>query len=300
MESVGQSIALGAKPTEWKAEPRFPQLRAFGARFSRDKRAVAASFVVLLVVLMAILAPVLPIQSPSKMHLTSQLEKPSLDHWLGTDSFGRDIFARIVYGARVSILVGAVTVLIALSVGATSGVLAGYFRGPVDSILMRIMDTLLAFPSILLAIALVGILGQGEFNVMLGLGVVYAPGFARIARAKTMAVRSTEYVTAAQAIGSTHGRMLAKHIIPNILGPVIVQATVAYAFAIIAEAGLSFLGLGVPPDVPSWGSMLTEARKFIQGDPWFAIIPGTALSITVLSITLLGDGLRELLDPAAK
>jgi len=272
----------------------------FGRRLLRDKRALVSVIVVLIVTVMAVLAPVLPLQNPSKMDLLTQLDEPSWSHWLGTDSFGRDIFSRIVFGARVSLLVGFVTVILALSLGATSGILAGYFGGIVDSVLMRIMDALLAFPAILLAIALVGILGPGQFNVMLGLGVVYAPTFARVARAKTSSVRNMEYVLAAKATGASHFRTLTRYVLPNVLGPIIVQATVAYAFAIIAEAGLSFLGLGVPPDVPSWGAMLTEARKFIQTDPWFAMIPGVWLSITVLSITLLGDSLREILDPTSR
>ncbi|HEX2282416.1 MAG TPA: ABC transporter permease [Thermomicrobiales bacterium] len=300
MGSVGRPLALAGQLTEREPATRTASSRALGRVLTRDRRAVVSATIILIIAFLAIAAPVLPIQSPDAMNLTNQLAPPSLEHLLGTDSFGRDILSRVIYGARISVAVGFVTVLMALVLGATSGILAGYFRGPIDSVLMRIMDTLLAFPSILLAIALVGVLGPGQFNVMLGLGIVYAPAFARVARAKVLSVRSREYVTAAQAVGASDARLLFRHIVPNSLGPIIVQATVAYAFAIIAEAGLSFLGLGVPPDVPSWGSMLTEARKYIQMDPWFALIPGTALSIAVLSITLLGDSLRETLDPSAK
>jgi peptide/nickel transport system permease protein len=300
MGSVGRPLTLAGQLTERETTTRNASGRGMGRVLSRDRRAVVSATIILIIVVLAVTAPVLPIQAPDTMNLTNQLSPPSREHLLGTDSFGRDILSRVIYGARISVAVGFVTVLMALALGATSGILAGYYRGPVDSVLMRIMDTLLAFPSILLAIALVGVLGPGQFNVMLGLGIVYAPAFARVARAKVLSVRSREYITAAQAAGASNARLLLRHIIPNSLGPIIVQATVAYAFAIIAEAGLSFLGLGVPPDVPSWGSMLTEARKYIQMEPWFALIPGIALSIAVLSITLLGDSLRETLDPSAR
>lgn len=286
------------------ADPQSPpQERGLKQRLRRllrqDVRLVVCLVVLALIVVAALFANVLPIAAPSEMSLLNQLAKPSPAHWLGTDSFGRDILSRIIYGARVSLIVGSITVLIAISLGATGGILSGYYGGHVDSVIMRVMDALLAFPSILLAITLVGILGPGLVNVMVGLGIVYAPTFARVARAKTQSITHAEYVQAARAIGASDGRILIRHVIPNATGPIIVQATVAFAFAIIAEAGLSFLGLGVPPDVPSWGAMLTEARKFIQTDPWFAFIPGTFLSITVLSVTLLGDSLRELLDPTS-
>ncbi|MCO5218207.1 MAG: ABC transporter permease [Thermomicrobiales bacterium] len=264
-----------------------------------DKRAVFSGIVILVLVFLATFASMLPLQAPNEMALLNQLAKPSREHWLGTDSFGRDILSRVVFGARVSLMVGSLTVLVAMTFGTTCGLISAFYGGVVDSFIMRIMDALLAFPSILLAITLMGILGPGKINVVLGLGIVYTPTFARIARAKTLSVTSSEYVSAARTIGASDLRLLGVHIVPNMLGPVAVQAAVAFAFAIIAEAGLSFLGLGVPPDVPSWGAMLTEARRFIETDPWFAVIPGACLSITVLSITLLGDSIRQLLDPSS-
>lgn len=293
--TLTSQITLG-EATDVVASPRARLHR----RILRDHRAMVGGLILAGITVLAITAPVLPIASPSSMDLMHQLRLPSWRHPLGTDSFGRDILSRVIFGARVSLLVGFVSVGFALLFGATSGVFAGFRGGAFDAVIMRIMDAFLAFPPILLAVALVGALGSGEFNVMLGLGVVYMPTFARIARAKVITIRQSEFVMAARSSGASDTRLLLRHVVPNSLGPIIVQAAVAYAFAIIAEAGLSFLGLGVPPSTPSWGAMLTEARKFIQTSPWFSLMPGAALSITVLCITLLGDSLRELLDPTGR
>ncbi|HEU0164816.1 MAG TPA: ABC transporter permease, partial [Thermomicrobiales bacterium] len=196
-----------------------PRRDGFWYRFRRDKRAVVSSSILLIITFLAIAAPILPIQSPSAMGLMDLIKTPSRHHLLGTDSFGRDILSRIIYGARVSLLIGLVSVGFALIVGATSGVIAGFYHGPIDAVIMRIMDALLAFPPILLAVALVGVLGPGEFNVMLGLGIVYTPTFARIARAKVMSVSNQEFVTAARAIGISNSRLLFTHVVPNSLGP---------------------------------------------------------------------------------
>jgi peptide/nickel transport system permease protein len=222
---------------------------------------------------------------------------PSKQHYLGTDSFGRDILSRTIYGARVSLRVGFVAVILALSMGLPIGLLSGYMGGLTDAILMRLADALLAFPAILLAVAFIGILGPGETSVMLGLGIVYTPIFARVARAKILSIRELDYIKAAKSIGASDFRIICLHLLPNAIGPVIVQVTVAFAFAIIAEAGMSFLGLGTQPPTPSWGLMLAEARPYIQQSTWYPLVPGIVLTIVVLSVTIVGDRLREILDP---
>ena len=254
--------------------------------------AILVGFVVL-----AVLAPYLGLPSPDDMDLYALVSPPSLSHPLGTDAYGRDILTRVLYGARVSLRVGLVSVALATLVGVPFGLLSGYYRGPVDSVLMRIVDAFLAFPPILLAVALIGILGTGETSVMIGLGIVYFPAFARVTRAKTLSVREMEFITAARAIGAKDLRILVRHLFPNVTGPILVQMTVAFAYAIIAEAGMSFLGLGTQPPTPSWGLMLAEARPYIEDAPWYPLIPGLVLSIVVLSITVVGDRLRALLDP---
>lgn len=271
-------------------------------RVLRDVRLTVGGVVVLVVFVLAAIGPWLGLTPPDQMDFAHSLQHPfvSWQHVLGTDSYGRDLLSRVVLGARYSVEVGTGAVLIALLLGTTSGLVAGFLGGLLDAVIMRVMDTLLAFPPILSAVVLVGVIGPGLWNVVLGVGVVYTPVFARIARAKTLSVRSLPYVEAAQSLGGRRSRILARHIVPNIMGPVIVQATVAYAFAIVAEAGLSFLGLGVQPPAPSWGSMLSDARPYIQSDPWFALVPGLALAISVLGITFVGDALRDWLDPKGR
>jgi peptide/nickel transport system permease protein len=273
--------------------------RRWHIRSWRDAQVAIAIAVLLTVLAAAALAPVLPLQ-PNKMQFDKIVSFPSERHWLGTDSFGRDIFARLIYGARVSLRVSAVAVLLAVAVGVPAGLIAGYWRGVPDLILMRVADALLAFPAILLAVSFIGILGPGETSVMLGLGIIFTPVFARIARAKTLTLRQAEYVQAAKALGASDVRVIFRHLVPNAVGPIIVQITVALAYAIIAEAGMSFLGLGTQPPTPSWGLMLAEARPYIQQSPWYPLVPGIALSVVVLNITLIGDHLRERFDPRAR
>ena len=263
-----------------------------------DARVVASLVILAIVAILALSAPLLPLD-PFKMDLNRMVERPSSAHVLGTDSFGRDIAARLVHGGRVSLRVGIVAVLMAVSIGTTAGLIAGYWRGLTDSVIMRLADALLAFPAILLAVALIGILGPDETSVMIALGVVYTPVFARVARSKAISLRETEYVLAAQALGASSIRIILRHIVPNAMGPVLVQMTVALAYAVIAEAGMSFLGLGTQPPQPSWGLMLAEARPYIQTSPWYPLLPGLALAVVVLNITVLGDWLRERLDPKA-
>jgi len=249
-----------------------------------------------IVIFSALLAPLLPID-PNEMRFDLIVSPPSKQHYLGTDSFGRDILSRTIYGARVSLRVGFVAVILALSMGLPIGLLSGYMGGLTDAILMRLADALLAFPAILLAVAFIGILGPGETSVMLGLGIVYTPIFARVARAKILSIRELDYIKAAKSIGASDFRIICLHLLPNAIGPVIVQVTVAFAFAIIAEAGMSFLGLGTQPPTPSWGLMLAEARPYIQQSTWYPLVPGIVLTFVVLSVTIVGDRLREILDP---
>ncbi len=253
--------------------------------------------ILLIVIFAALLAPLLPIIDPDEMKFDLIVSPPSKQHYLGTDSFGRDILSRTIYGARVSLRVGFVAVFLALIMGLPIGLLSGYIGGFTDAILMRLVDALLAFPAILLAVAFIGILGPGETSVMLGLGIVYTPIFARVARAKILSIRELDYVKAAKSIGASELRIICLHLLPNAVGPVIVQVTVAFAFAIIAEAGMSFLGLGTQPPTPSWGLMLAEARPYIQQSTWYPLVPGIVLTIVVLSVTIVGDRLREILDP---
>lgn len=250
-----------------------------------------------IIVLMATFAPLVAPYDPTAQDYRAQFESPSVDHPMGTDRFGRDIFSRVVYGARLSIQVGIGAILIAMLFGVPLGLLAGYYRGHIDEVIMRIMDVLFAFPAIFLALGLLVVLGQSTQNVILALGIVYIPIFARVTRSGVLGVREEPYVLAARAIGDTHANIIRRDILPNIIAPIIVQATISLAFAILAESGLSFIGLGTPPPTPSWGRMLSESRSFMQTAWWWAFFPGVAIMLSILSWNFIGDGLRDALDP---
>lgn len=250
-----------------------------------------------LLLVAAIGAPVLARDDPLGMRMTETLEPPSASHWFGTDQFGRDEWARVVYGARLSFAVGLLSMLLATAVGMPLGAMAGYLGGPADAVSMRVMDAILAFPAILLAIGLVAALGPGTGSGIVAIGIVYIPVLARVTRGAVLARRSDEYVDAARAVGASDWGILRRHILPNSFAPVLVQATVGFASAVVIEAGLSFLGAGTPPPTPSWGSMLNEARQFMVVAPHVAVFPGAAISLAVLGINLLGDGMRDVLDP---
>lgn len=262
-----------------------------------NKMLVVGGTIVSMMILTAVLAPLLAGYEPTKMDIISRLAPPSREHLLGTDQFGRDIMARIMYGSRISLQVGAISVLIGLGFGILLGALTGYVRGLVDDILMRIMDALLAFPPLLLAIGLVASMGPSMKTVSISIGIVYIPRFARVMRSSVLAEREKEYVEAARATGQTRLKILVKHIGPNCLPPVIVLSTIMFAIAIVIEAALSFLGVGVPPPTPSLGTMVDEARRYLGSSVYLALFPGMAISIAVLGFNLLGDGLRDLLDP---
>lgn len=229
-----------------------------------------------------------------------RLQAPSLAHWLGTDHFGRDIFSRLLAGAHLSLAIGVVSILFALSAGVLLGLPAGYFGGTIDMIIMRLMDILLAFPSILLALSIVALLGANLGNVMLAVGIASVPVFTRMVRASVLSVRGLPYIEAAQATGCHSGQIVGRHILPNILAPLIVLATLNIATAILIGSALSFLGLGAQPPSPEWGAILSEARNYMRLGWWLTVFPGTAIAGTVLALNLLGDGLRDLLDPQLK
>jgi peptide/nickel transport system permease protein len=229
--------------------------------------------------------------------MKERLRPPSAAHLLGTDDFGRDILSRILYGSRISLQVGFVAVGIAGSIGILFGLLAGYLGGWVDNLLMRTMDVLLAFPAILLAVTIMALLGPNTTNVMIAIGIAYIPIFARVVRGTVLSIKPNEYVEAARAVGASELRTLVQHIVPGTSGPIIVQVSLALAYAILAEAALSFLGLGTQPPTPTWGSMLSFGREFVREAPWFAFFPGFAIFLTVLSLNLVGDGLSDALDP---
>lgn len=269
-------------------------------RLKTNRRALVGLAIIILIILTAILAPVISPYSPTQTHLRNRLDAPSSDHLLGTDRMGRDILSRIIYGTRISLMVGFVAVIVAGTIGIVLGSISGYFGGGIDSLIMRIVDILLAFPSILLAISLVAVLGASLFNVILAIGLVSWVTYARIVRAEFLTHKNTEFVLAARAIGASDFRIIQKHILPNSLAPVIVMATLGMAGAIITESSLSFLGLGVQPPTPSWGGMLSEGRSVIRQAWWVSTFSGLAIMITVLAFNLLGDGLRDALDPKLK
>jgi ABC-type dipeptide/oligopeptide/nickel transport system permease subunit len=242
-------------------------------------------------------APLFVTADPVAMSFTELLKGPSRAHPLGTDQFGRDVLARLVWGARLSVSIGALAVALALVVGVPIGALSGYAGGAIDNVLMRCMDALLAFPALLLALGLVAIMGPGSTSTTLAIGIVYTPGVARLTRGVVLAERPQEYVQAAHALGQRDGWVLVRHIMPNCVSALLVQASVNFANAMVIEAGLSFLGIGTPPPTASWGLMLNEARAFMSSAAHVAIVPGVAISLAVLGWNLLGDGLRDALDP---
>ncbi len=234
--------------------------------------------------------------SPTYMDVAGRLAAPSRAHWFGTDDVGRDVFSRVIHGARLSLLIGAAVVAFAFVVGVCCGLLAGYYQR-LDNPVMRVMDGLMAFPAIILAIALMASLGPSVLNVIIAIGVVYAPRVARLVRGSVLVVRETAYVEAARALGVSDRVLLARHILPNCLSPLIVQGSFVFAAAVLTEAALSFLGVGVPPFVPSWGNILAEGRLYIHQAPWLVLYPGAAIMLTVFGLNLVGDGLRDVLDP---
>lgn len=269
-------------------------------RLRKSKVVVACLAFLILITVVAIFAPLVAPYDPLSMAPKVRFQGPSWDHPFGTDEYGRDILSRLIYGARISLQVGVISVGISMVVGAALGLIAGFYGRWVDMVLSRVMDILFAFPAILLAIALMAVLGSNIRNVMIAIGIVNIPIFMRVARASTMAARGTLYIEAAQVLGATSSRLLGKHILPNIAAPLIVQATLAFAWAVISEAALSFLGLGTQPPTPSWGIMLSKGREFMDQSPSAVIFSGWVIVMTVLCLNIVGDGLRDVLDPRMK
>ncbi|HET7566281.1 MAG TPA: ABC transporter permease, partial [Gemmatimonadaceae bacterium] len=269
------------------------------ARLRRDPRALIGLAVVVLLVIAALFAPLLARHDPTRIDLVHQLEPPSLAHWMGTDFQGRDVWARLIYGARISLLVGIISQAIALAIGVTLGLVAGFYGKWVDELVMRLADITLAFPTLLLLIAMVAALTPSLGVVFVTIGVVGWAGMARLVRGQVLVVRETEYVHAARALGARDRRILLQHLLPNVIAPVVIAATLGMAGAIMAEAALSFLGLGVQPPTPSWGSMIADARDLTQlrTAPWTSVFPGLAIGAAVLGFNLLGDALNDALNP---
>jgi peptide/nickel transport system permease protein len=266
-------------------------------RLARNRGAAVGGLVFLLVVLLALAAPVLAPHDPVRLNVVESLEAPGARHWLGTDQFGRDVLSRIIYGSRVSVAMGIVAVAISVGAGSMLGLLAGFYRGPVDLVVMRLVDVMLAFPGILLALVIIAVLGPDLKSAMIAVGISGMPLFIRVVRASTLAVRELHYVEAAQATGCGDLRVLARHVLPNVLTPVIVLVTLGIPSAIVAGAALSFLGLGIKPPTPDWGEMLSRGRAFMGTAWWLSTFPGLAIAIVVLAINRFGDGLRDALDP---
>ena len=283
------------------AIPKQPAVRSPAAlawaRFLGRPAAVFGLIVILLLVIVALSAPWVAPYDPTATSWTLVRKAPSWEHWMGTDENGRDVMSRVIYGSRASLLAGVVSVGIAGGVGVPVGLLAGFLGGWVDAIVGRIADAMLSCPFLILAIALAAFLGPDLTNAKIAIGVTAAPVFVRVARGATMDAATNEYVEAARALGNPPWRVAVRHVAPNIVPPVLVQATLAIATAIIAEASLSFLGLGQQPPAPSWGSMLNSAQRFLTQAPWLAIFPGAAIFVAVLAFNLVGDGLRDALDP---
>ncbi|MDR1621479.1 MAG: ABC transporter permease [Synergistaceae bacterium] len=272
----------------------------FWSRFRKNKMALCGAFMILGLVVVAVFAPLIAPYPFDEQDFSVAQEPPSFGHWFGTDEFGRDIFSRIVYASRISLEVGFVAVSIGMFIGGLLGAIAGFYGRLTDNVIMRSMDVLLAVPSTILAIAIAATLGPGLFNLMLAVGIATIPRYARIVRASVLTLRHLEFIEAAQAVGSSDFRIIRKHILPNCMAPVIVQATLGVASAILNTAGLSFIGLGIQPPTPEWGAMLSGARSYIRDYPYMTIFPGLAIMLTVLSLNFLGDGLRDALDPKLK
>jgi peptide/nickel transport system permease protein len=286
LSRTGANLGLAADPT-----------RALLRRFIRNRSAFVGSVLFGLIVLLALIGTRATPYDPVQMDIQNRLAEPGLEHVLGSDHYGRDIFSRLLAGAHLSLLIGLVSVSLAVSSGLLLGLPAGYFGGWVDMLVMRVMDLMLSFPSVLLALGIVAIAGPSLFNVMLAVGIASVPSYTRLVRASVLGIRGLPYIEAARALGSAPLRIITQHVIPNILAPLIVLATLGTAGAILTGAALSFLGLGSQPPIPEWGAMLSEARNYMRLGWWLTVFPGLAIAITVLSLNQLGDGLRDLLDP---
>ncbi len=274
--------------------------REFVRRLRRDKAAVAGLAVITALMITALFAPVLARQDPNDQHMLHVLERPGQHYWLGSDEFGRDILSRIIWGTRISLHVGLLSIAVATLVGVTLGLVSGYYGGKSDTLIMRVMDIMLAFPWLLLAIAIMSILGTGVINVVIAVAIVYIPAFARLVRSSVLATKEQDYVLAARAAGASNMRVMFRHILTNVWAPTIVQVTLSIGQAIIYASALSFIGLGTQPPTADWGAMLSSGREYLRDAPWLSTFPGLAILLTVLAFNLFGDGMRDVLDPRLK
>ena len=293
---VGEAEQLGGRARALPVASGSRHRRQWSALL-REPGTALGLFLVASLLLAGLLAPWLPLDDPTEINLPQRLLSPSTEHLLGTDHLGRDTFSRIVHGARMTLLAAAATLALSMTIALTVGILSGYHGGWPDTALMGVVDLLLAFPSLILALAVAGALGPGLFNVLLAAGAVWWVGHARIIRGVTLGARQMEYVTAARAAGAGGPRIILRHIAPNILGPIVVIASLDVGWIILGIAGLSFLGLGAQPPTPEWGAMLNDARPHLQTAPRLLLLPGTAIFVAVLGFNLLGDGMRDMLDP---
>ena len=289
--------AISTKPN---VPNKHSKLQETWRRFSKNGRAVVGLCIVIMLVLCAVLAPIISPYEPNAQDPRNRLQGPSAGHWFGTDELGRDILSRIIYGARISMSVGLIAICISLIGGVTLGAIAGYYGGTIDNIIMRCMDVLLSIPTILLNISIVAALGSGLQNVMIAIGVSSIPGYCRIVRASILSLRDQDFVEASRAAGANDFFLITRHILPNCLAPLIVQATLKIGAAILSCASMSFLGLGIVPPTAEWGSMLSTGRDFLRDAPHVRIFPGLAIMAAVFSMNLVGDGLRDALDPKLK
>ena len=287
------TILVAPVPSRSVRDRRFSTLR----RAARARLAPFGAAVMLLALTVALLAPVVAPYNPLKQNLNNTLAHPDRTHLMGTDNVGRDVLSRVIFGTRVSLAAGFGSVVIAVLVGGLLGLLAGYAGGRVDNLVMRVMDAVLSFPPLVLALALGAVLGAGLTGVVIALGVVYTPTFARLMRGQVLSITAREYVDAARALGAPGWRIAWSHVLPNATAPIVVQASLSVAFAILAEASLSFLGLGIQPPAASWGSMINAGRGYLQQAPWIVFGPGAALFITVVGLNFVGDAIRDALDP---
>ena len=288
--AITDALAPAAAPVR---DRRWEVLR----RAVRARLAPFGAAVVMAAVLVALAAPVVAPYDPLKQDLAHALAAPSREHPLGTDNVGRDVLSRVIWGTRISLVAGVVSVAIALLTGSLLGVVAGFCGGRVDGVVMRLMDAVLSFPPLVLALALGAVLGAGLMGVLIALGVVYTPTFARLMRGQVLTIKAREYVDAARALGAPGWRVAWHHVLPNATAPIVVQASLSVAFAILAEASLSFLGLGIQPPAASWGSMINAGRGYLQSAPWIVFGPGVALFVTVVGLNFVGDAIRDALDP---
>ena len=287
----------GATQAETAVRPSQSLLSITWRQLRRNPGAMLGLIIILLLIMVALFAPQIAPYDPLRQNFRSALQPPSVEHPFGTDDVGRDILSRVIFGTQISLRVGLVAVSISASLGVLLGLVAGYYGGWADTLISGVTDTLLAFPGLLLALAVVAVLGPSLFNVMIAVGVGNIPVYIRVARASTLSIRERDYVMAARTIGCRSPRIMLRYILPNIVPPILVLATLGVAGAILTAAGLSFIGLGAQPPTPEWGAMLTQGRQYLQRAWWFTLFPGLAIMITVLAINMFGDALRDALDP---